>query len=183
MFAIKRWLNQLAVESKIDLANSEIDQAIASAVDNSINIVRNLANDLRPEMLSHLPLTAGLNACARQYSQLSEPQILVVEKAPKPKPDEGTRLVFFRAAQELLTNVTRHAQASKVEISLRSDNATYLVMKVSDDGIGIDPASTNRNGSLGLLGIQERIEALDGSFTIRRNEGVGTTVSISIPIK
>jgi two-component system, NarL family, sensor histidine kinase UhpB len=173
----------LAAESKIDVANSEIDQSIDCAVDNSIEIIRNLANDLRPDMLAHLPLTAGLNEYARQYSRLSGLQILVVEKTPKPKLDEETRLVFFRAAQELLTNVTRHAQATKVEISMRSDNATCLVMEVSDDGVGIDSASINKRGSVGLLGIRERTEALGGSLTFRRNEGVGTTVSISIPIK
>jgi PAS domain S-box-containing protein len=182
LFAMKLWIKQLATESKIDLANSEIDQAIASAIDHSIEVVRDLANDLRPDMLAHLPLTAGLNAYARQFSHLSGLQIRVIEKTPKPKIDEETRLAFFRAAQELLSNVSRHAQASSVEISLRHDDPR-LVMEVSDDGIGIDPASVNKDGAFGLLGIQERFGALGGTFQIQRNEGLGTTVSMSIPIK
>jgi two-component system, NarL family, sensor histidine kinase UhpB len=133
-------------------------------------------------MLAHLPLTAGLNAYARQFSHLSGLQIRVIEKTPKPKIDEETRLAFFRAAQELLDNVSRHAQASSVEISLRHDDPR-LVMEVSDDGIGIDPASVNKDGALGLLGIQERFGALGGTFQIQRNEGLGTTVSMSIPVK
>ena len=69
-----------------------------------------------------------------------------------------------------------------MEILLRSDNVTCLVMEVSDDGIGIDSVSLHKRGSLGLLGIQERTKVRGGSLTVRRNEEIGTTVSISIPI-
>ncbi len=79
LFAVKLWIKQLATAAKIDLANSEIDQAISSAVDKTIEIVRTLANDLRPDMLAHLPLAAALNAYARQFAFLSGLQILVIE--------------------------------------------------------------------------------------------------------
>ena len=182
LFSIKLWITQLASESKIDLANSELDRAIVTAVDKSIEVVRNLANDLHPDALAHLPLSAALTAYARQFSSLSGLQILVTENASAPIIlDEETRLAFYRAAQELLTNVTRHAQASKVEISLRAD-ATCLVMEVSDDGIGIDPAAVDKDGAFGLLGVQERFVAIGGTLKVRQNESAGITVSISTPV-
>ncbi len=182
LFAMSMWIQQLATDAKIDPANSEVDQAIVSAVDGAIKTVRSLADELRPDMLTHLPLTAGLNAHARQCAQRTGLQIRVVEKSPKPRIDEESRLVLFRAAQELLTNVARHARAANVEISLRVD-AQCLIMDVSDDGIGIEPSSVNKDGALGLLGIQERLRALGGTFQARRNEPSGTTVSIAIPLK
>jgi signal transduction histidine kinase len=137
---------------------------------------------LHPDGLAHLPLSAALNAHARQVSSLSGLQILVTENAPTPIIiDENARIAFYRAAQELLTNITRHAQASEVEISLRADD-TYVVMEVSDDGIGTDPRSMDKDGALGLLGIQERFVALGGTLQVRRNESAGITVSISIPL-
>ena len=181
LFGMKLWIHQLAAESKIDPINSDIDREIVLAIDNAIGVVRNLADDLYPALLAHLPLPGALAALARQFGLQAGLEIKVTERNLIPAIGEKIRLVFFNAAQELLTNVDRHAQGSRVEILLRAD-AAGITMEVSDDGIGIDPAFLEREGSLGLLAIGERFIALGGSFLVRKNAGSGSTVSVSAPL-
>ncbi|MCA1248907.1 sensor histidine kinase, partial [Massilia sp. MS-15] len=84
--------------------------------------------------------------------------------------------------QESLSNVARHAQASRVWIDLRQHAGT-LTMTVRDNGIGIAPGSRNRSGSFGLVGIEERINILGGSFSINSGPRGGTTVVVSVPVR
>jgi signal transduction histidine kinase len=89
--------------------------------------------------------------------------------------------MFFRAAQEALTNVARHAHASSIDIVLRADGE-FITMDITDDGIGIEETALAKAGSLGLLGIRERIGALGGALLLRKSAGAGTTVSVRLPI-
>ena len=95
--------------------------------------------------------------------------------------DEGTRLVLFRAAQELLTNVAKHARATKVDVDLKAE-AGHLVLEVTDDGIGLAKADLSKPGSIGLLGLREKFEALGGTLKILRPPGRGTSVSVRMPV-
>ena len=113
--------------------------------------IRQIANDLRPSALGHLRLTAAIEEHARYFAELSRLHITVTEVTALPPVDEPTRLLFFRAAQEMLTNVVRHAQASHVDIVLKAADG-WIVMEVADDGIGIDEQMPFKVGSLGLLG-------------------------------
>ena len=88
--------------------------------------------------------------------------------------------MFFRAVQEALTNVARHGRASTVEIVLRA-NSEEVTFEVVDDGIGIDDAALEKPGSLGLLGLRERFEAMGGSARVQRNLQRGTTLTVSLP--
>jgi signal transduction histidine kinase len=88
---------------------------------------------------------------------------------------------LFRILQESLTNVTRHAQASRVDVRLEhSDNEAIL--RVSDDGIGIDQAARPKPGSFGLRGINERLLLLGGSIVISGEPGRGTTIVARVPL-
>ncbi len=88
--------------------------------------------------------------------------------------------MLFRAAQEALTNVARHAQASCVDIVLGADSKS-ITMDITDDGVGIDDAALEKAGSYGLLGIRERVGALGGALLLRKNPVAGTTVSVQLP--
>jgi signal transduction histidine kinase len=80
-----------------------------------------------------------------------------------------------------LTNVSRHAGASRVEIVLRAE-ADSITMQIADDGIGIENTALTKAGCLGLLGIQERVGALGGALTVVMNAEGGTTVVVQVPV-
>jgi len=156
---------------------------ISAALDKCFADLRQLANDLRPTALAHLPLAAALTEHAEYFSRLSRLRIEVVEDTSFPALDETSKLILFRAAQEALTNVARHAQAKAVKISLRSD-AAQVVMDVIDDGIGIGKDALSKPGSLGLVGLSERFQNVGGGLRIERNQGKdarGTTLSVFLP--
>ena len=88
---------------------------------------------------------------------------------------------MFRIYQELLTNVARHAQATRLDVELRTVD-DRLVLKVSDNGVGIVPGHADGKTSLGLLGMRERALRLGGSVAISSTRGSGTRVAVSIPI-
>lgn len=91
-------------------------------------------------------------------------------------------VAIFRIVQESLTNVTRHAEASHVEVTL-SQNAEDLIVEVRDDGKGFDSADAAGKKSFGLLGMRERAAVLGGGINITSAPHQGTVVRVHIPIK
>ncbi len=157
-------------------------QALSASVDALINSVRETATSLRPSMLDDLGLIPALEWLAKEFRMRTRiacdlditPGITHVQLS-----DESST-ALFRIAQELLTNVTRHAQASTVQLRL-SDTDEHLVLELTDNGTGITPHQIRRPRSLGLRGMEERATLLGGSFTITGAPGVGTTATIAIP--
>ena len=145
-----------------------------------MNATRQIAHGLWPSSLGHLRVALAIEDHARHFAEISKLDIHVTEIAPFPALDQATGLILFRAAQEALNNVVRHAQASRVDIVLRADNDT-ITLNVTDDGIGIEKASLAKADCLGLLGLRERVIALGGALAVRRNVGAGTTVSVQMP--
>jgi len=93
--------------------------------------------------------------------------------------DQDRCTAMFRILQETLTNVARHAEATKVNISLK-ENVRNFLLKVSDNGKGITESEITHANSLGLLGMQERVLLLGGEFYIKGVQGKGTTVIVQI---
>src|SRR5262249_14859642 len=91
-----------------------------------------------------------------------------------------SRALFFRAAQEALANVVRHAAASNVTISLEADSER-VAMVVADDGRGVAPVDLRKPGSLGLLGIRERFAAAGGGLLVERGSPRGTCLTVFLP--
>lgn len=94
--------------------------------------------------------------------------------------DDGRATVLFRALQEALTNVIRHAQATMVKIELYRDDS-LVIMRVADNGVGMPKVRNRKDKSFGLAGIRERIGMLGGDFTINTCSE-GTTLKFSIPL-
>jgi signal transduction histidine kinase len=89
---------------------------------------------------------------------------------------------LFRIALEALNNVIKHANAQQVIVSLQfQDQDVYL--EIRDDGIGFDPATIRRSGGRGLTGIEERVQRIQGTFTIQSTPGNGTTLCVRCPIQ
>jgi signal transduction histidine kinase len=95
--------------------------------------------------------------------------------------DDHCATAFFRILQESLNNVARHAHATRAWIDLRQ-HADMLTMTIRDNGVGMLPGSRNRNGSFGLVGIEERVAIFGGSFSISSGPDTGTTIVVTIPV-
>ena len=161
-------------------AITELAKELSRVVDQSIEEVRSLTNELYPTSLTHLELGAALEQLANQFGRRASVAVIVHQSAEFPTLEADIRVLFFRAAQELLTNVGRHARASNVSIDLEAD-AERIAMIVTDDGKGIAPSDLHKAGSLGLLGIRERFIALGGGLTIDRGTPSGTCVTVFVP--
>ena len=148
-------------------------------VNNVIEDLHRLAMDLRPASLDYVGLVAAL----RQYCEsLSDKhglatQLEVVRLDQRLPPEVETAL--YRIVQEALTNVVRHARATRVDVLLEQRDHELIVI-VEDNGIGF-PIDEFREGHLGLVGMHERIEMLGGTLTIESTPDVGTTVRVRTP--
>jgi signal transduction histidine kinase len=163
--------------------NPLIDDVVETTgmIDDTIDSVRRIASGLRPLALDDLGLAAALTGEAEQFARRMGIECrLVVGSTVEFLPPE-VETAAFRIFQECLTNVARHAQARRIdaEYSVANDE---LVMKVRDDGVGIDPAVTVNPESLGLVGMLERAAGAGGSLEIKSSPAGGTEVSLSIPL-
>lgn len=161
--------------------SSEIE-SMRNMVDITIQSVRRMITDLRPEILDHLGLQAAIDWHAQQFklrtkipvdikSNLDETETVNPEKAA----------AIFRIFQETLTNVARHAKATHVEVELNQQH-NMVVLKVKDNGLGITEGDLAKTTSFGILGLKERAYLLGGEVDIQGQPGSGTTVSVRIPI-
>jgi signal transduction histidine kinase len=160
---------------------SKID-FLGTLTDGTAKRVRRLCTELRPPILDDLGLTAAIEWQAREFQNrtsiecVTHPDSVTVEL----EPESATAL--FRIFQEILTNVLRHAKASRVEVELSASNG-HLILEVKDNGRGIPENKLAGGISLGILGMRERAVLLGGKLGIRGTPGKGTTVIVSIPIK
>jgi signal transduction histidine kinase len=172
-------INAMA-RSADDNAVAEKKQHLCQQIDRIINSVRRIASGLRPEVLDEIGLAAAIEWQAREFQRRTGIRC-VVETAPGfSDPDKERATALFRIFQELLTNVARHAGATRVNVSLAEDEE-HLSLKVEDNGRGIQEQEIESPRSLGFLGLRERVTAFGGAIHVKGQEGKGTTVSVSIP--
>jgi signal transduction histidine kinase len=162
-----------------DPETSEKIQGVSGNIDRIINSVRRIASGLRPEVLDEIGLSAAIEWQAREFQRRTGIRCLVEIVPGFTDPDKERSTALFRIFQELLTNVARHANASRVKATLVDGEEISLV--VEDNGRGVKSEELEGNKSLGFLGLRERVLAFGGSIDVRGEEGKGTTVSVSIP--
>ena len=143
----------------------------------AMRAIRDLAMGLRPSMLDDLGLEAALEWQGREFSRHTGVPAIVQVNSALDELSESQRTCIYRVVQEALTNCARHANARNVRVSVCNEK-NGIVVVVRDDGVGFSPSL---RGGLGLLGIQERVEALDGKLHIASSVGKGTTVKVEIP--
>jgi len=141
-----------------------------------------LAMDLRPASLDHMGLVPALEQVVKDFIQQYH---LKVEFESVGMQSRRLPIIMetalFRIAQESLTNVALHAQASRVDLLLSCRN-DQVVLIIEDDGIGFIPADSTGLDHLGLFGIRERIEMLGGKLAVESSPGKGTMVRVEVPI-
>jgi signal transduction histidine kinase len=147
-------------------------------IDSTIKSVRQIINDLRPNVLD-LGLIAAVDWQIKQFERQAGIQCEVIAPEHDIQVNDRTATALFRILQESLTNISRHANASGVRVELRFDE--HISMTVSDNGRGLQPGGRQKPGSFGLVGIEERVKILGGTFAITSGSGSGTTISVSVP--
>lgn len=151
-----------------------------SQIDATIKSVRQIINDLRPNVLD-LGLTAAVEWQIAEFRRRTGIACDLVAEPKEITLGDHAATAFFRILQESLSNIVRHAHATNVRVALKSDDR-QLSMTVTDNGIGLDARERGKAGSFGLVGIEERISILGGSFLISSKEGEGTTVVVTVPL-
>jgi signal transduction histidine kinase len=150
-------------------------------IDRIINSVRRIASGLRPEVLDEIGLAAAVEWQAREFQRRTGIRCLVDIAPGFSDPDKDRSTALFRIFQELLTNVARHANATRVIVHL--SDAESLDLKVEDNGRGIQEHEFESPRSLGFLGLRERVLAFGGSIEVKGQEGKGTAVAVSVPLQ
>jgi signal transduction histidine kinase len=182
--AMKINLQALQRSAEPGLAVTRLLDSI-NIVDRTLRQVRNLSLDLRPSMLDDFGLCAALRWYADQQAQRAGLQVQFVAPALEGRLEPTLETACFRVAQEALTNIVRHAQASSVRVEL-GEEAGHLHLMVRDDGAGFDPGSIRReldgDTSLGVLGMKERASLMGGRVEFISAPGRGTEVHGWFPI-
>lgn len=155
--------------------------AMALATDEIISVVRRISSELRPGILDDLGLRAALEWQAEEFTRRTNIPCTVRADAADLHLERDLATAVFRIFQEALTNVARHANATRVDVHLRLERG-MLKLDIADDGIGV-PEIAPRTSSLGLLGMRERARRCGGECTIRRREPRGTIVALSVPLR
>lgn len=162
--------------------NPELREKVESmqkSIDDVICVVRDLAARLRPTVLD-LGIATALEWLVAEFQTTSRVRCdlqldaLVVDLSPWQTSN------VFRLVQESLTNIARHAHARSARVSLRRQSNSY-VLRVTDDGLGFDPTAVGIK-SLGIEGMRERAQMLDGQLTIRTEPGKGTDIVLTFPM-
>ena len=156
-------------------------QRVLDTIDATIRSVRTIINDLHPSTLE-----LGLGPAAEWLIRQMESRgairyrLTLDSEAPDLGLDQRQTSAIFRVLQESLSNIVRHAQASEVEVALAQD-AEAIVLRISDNGIGMQPGDHGKRAAFGLKSIRERVHALGGELHIDSQAGRGTALVIHLP--
>jgi signal transduction histidine kinase len=155
-------------------------ERLDSVLQTIMTSVRRIVEALRPPILDNVGLAAAVTQHARDFQHHTGIACAVTVPRAEPTLEPDIATAVFRILQEALTNVVRHAQATRVEIALRTDTRR-LVLTVRDNGRGISDAARTDPEALGLVGMRERAMMLGGTIRIQGRPRRGTTVTLAIP--
>jgi signal transduction histidine kinase len=161
----------------VEAFRSRIEDAKRLNAD-AMRAIRDLAMGLRPSMLDDIGIEAALQWQGREFSRHTGVPATVRVNGSIDYLNDSQRTCIYRVVQEALTNCARHAKAKHVVVSLQADEDGVVVI-VRDDGVGFNP--TVARGGLGLIGMQERVQELEGTVTITSQPQKGTTIRVELP--
>jgi PAS domain S-box-containing protein len=156
-------------------------RTVEQAVDETVQTVRAIATRLRPGLLDDLGLAAALEWQAEEFQKRSGILCSLAPPAKDPPVNRDQATALFRIFQEILTNVARHAQATKVWVHLGEEDQA-IELEVEDNGVGIKDTQLAKRHSLGLLGMRERAAAFGGTVEIAGVPNQGTIVRVRLPV-
>lgn len=174
------WLNKkidAADESPLKIKMKEL----LTMLDDTVKTVRRISSELRPSLLDDMGLFTAIEWHLEDFSKRTGLETsLLAGKEPEKLPD-NIKTGLYRIFQESLTNVVRHANATKVIIRAEV-NDNMLVLSIADNGTGFDVSKIKSKKTFGILGMQERSAMMGGNYSITSAPGKGTTIVVSVPI-
>ena len=156
-------------------------RATLNQIDTTIKSVRQIINDLRPNVLD-LGLSAAVDWQIAEFQRRTGMKCELTETHQDIHIDDQYATALFRILQESLNNIVRHAQATRVQVVLRVER-DWIWMSVGDNGVGLPVKGRHKAGSFGLVGIEERVNILGGTFDIHSQSGAGTIIRVAVPIR
>lgn len=164
--------NELNVTSKIN--------SISNLADSAIQTIRKITTELRPAILDSMGLVAAIEWQAEEFEKRTGIRCSYSSEVENVELDRDHSTAIFRILQESLTNITRHAKATKVSITLKREFKN-LVMEIIDNGRGIATNELNKINTFGILGMKERAAFLGGKCEVQGAPNQGTTIRVSVP--
>jgi signal transduction histidine kinase len=162
---------------------ARLDQVLG-LIDKGIRSIRSVTNDLRPSLLDDLGLLPALRSLMTEFGERSGMRVELAAPTSLPPLSEQAELALFRALQEALSNVLRHAEARRVDVGI-SVQRDGVLLEVRDDGRGLrdgtGPGELERAGHMGLAGMRERIGALGGTVRFQGDPGAGALLEVFVP--
>ncbi len=140
--------------------------------------VRRLAIELRPKVLDDFGLVPALERLTQEFAEQTGITVDLEASAVTERPPVEVETAIYRIVQEALTNVVKHAHAQRVSVLVTRAGGRIKAV-IEDDGTGFDPTATD--GGIGLIGMRERIELLDGSLVVETGPASGTTLAVEVP--
>jgi signal transduction histidine kinase len=157
-------------------------ESMQTMLDTTVKATRRISSDLRPLMLDDLGLIPAAEWLVNNFTQRHGIECEFTADPPDLELQDPHATAIFRILQESLTNVARHARASRVNITL--DNADgEITLRVRDDGCGFAVSDPRKPNSYGLVGLRERAYLLDGNITLDTAPGKGTLIEVCIPLR
>jgi signal transduction histidine kinase len=148
----------------------------------AITSLRRIATNLRPRALDEGGLYFALQGLRDDFVERYGIPCTLLADENELRLDDAASTAIFRIVQEALTNIARHADASNVTMNLFRLNGDLLVT-IRDDGRGIRPEDMEKAESLGLIGMRERVWAMNGEITVSADEGPGTRIDVVLPVQ
>lgn len=156
-------------------------KSMTAITDQTINSIRRIARELRPDVLDKLGLKDAIEWQAEEFTKRTGIDCIVSISPSKLELSRELESTVFRIIQESLTNVARHSKATRSKIAVITDDNRVL-LSIEDNGIGISESEIQNAKSLGLVGIRERIYSVKGSFEITGKKNKGTKLNFIIPL-
>ncbi len=157
----------------------EKTEEMSRLIGQTVDSVRRICLELRPWLLDDFGLSAAAEWLTREFTERTGLPCSISITPSEIVLDQDVSIAAYRILQEALTNIIRHAEASRVDVEL-GYTAPFLRLRVADDGKGMDQAKS-KTGSFGLIGIRERANGFGGEVVIE-SSGAGTSLEVSIPV-
>jgi len=182
-------LAAVAIETgTLELQSQQLEAPVREKIGHVKEQLINLSDDihaisreLHPAILKDLGLARAVNALSINFADRENiPVDCHIEVLPEDIPPD-TALCVYRVIQESLRNIAKHAHAGHVEIFLKRTN-NHLLATIEDDGAGFEPKCARHTPGIGLASMRERVQFVDGEFTIQSEPGHGTVIDLSVPL-
>jgi signal transduction histidine kinase len=168
-------LEQAAASDEVRAAVALVRELVVS----TLQVVRRLAVELRPSALDDFGLAPAVERLVDTFREQSGLQVDLEAHLGEARLPSEIETALYRVVQEALTNIVKHAGATRVSVLLRRKDGGLLAV-VEDDGAGFDPSRT-REAALGLAGMRERLALVGGRLQIESASGAGTTLAAEVP--